>query len=392
VVVRSRVMSNNFRINLVFWSLAVLIAATSVGVRSQQTPVAPVLPEQPDTLKLSKPISGSDSSGRSFGNVSLNVSRGIQVTLGNRSTGRITVTGWDRDVVNARAVSQRGSEALIVNQNPAGSGELFLKADYADLESSDPAGRVLDGPPIGAEGRAIQIHLEVSLPRYAMLEPIRVMRSGVQITNLGTPLTIMGERSSIILKDVGAAEVHTRSGNVEIEDARGLIQVTTSTGAIRVTNAKSGLRAVSIAGPIEVKCARGRVDVTNTDAPIDLYNVSGDVDAIATNSSVRFDGEVQEDRRYHLRSMSGRVEMILPANTAGFNVTLSSYRGMVESDFLLKTTVSGTAKEIIRPAQTELNRRVSGQFGNQRAQIWLDSFEGLVRLTKRATPSKSCKQ
>jgi hypothetical protein len=380
-------MSKNFRISLFFWSLGLVIAASTVGVRSQQTPVPPVLPEKPETLKLAKPGSES-SSGRAFGQVSFNVSRTVQVTVGNRSTGRITITGWDRDVVSARAVSQRGSEALIVDQGPAG---VFLKADYADLESSDPAGRALDGPPIDDEGRAVQIHLEVSLPRYAVLDLIRVRRSNVQITNVDTPLTIVGEKSSIILKDVGAAEIHTRSGNVEIENAKGLIQVTTASGAIRVTNAKSGLRAVSIAGPIEVNCVSGRVDVTNTDAPIDFYNVVGDVDAIATNSSVRFDGELEKEGRYHLRSMSGRVEMILPANTSGFNATLSSYRGIVESDFPLKTTVSGgTKEEIIRPGQTEFNRRLSGQFGNQRAQIWLDSFEGLVRLTRRTTPSKSC--
>ena len=379
-------MSSTLRARLVCWSL-VLVIASSSGIQSQETPVPPVSPVKPDTTKLAEPASASSKGGRSFGHVSLNVSRGVRVTLGNRSTGRITVTGWDRDVVSAQAVSQRGSEAVIVDQDPAG---LFLKADYADLESSDPTARTLDSPPIGDEGSPIQVHLEVKLPRYAVLELIRVWRSDVQITSIDTPFTIVGEKSSIILKDVGAVEIHTRSGNVEIENATGFIQVTTASGAIRVTNAKAGVRAVSIAGPIEVKCASGRVDVTNTDAPIDFYNVVGDVDAMAANSSVRFDGELEQDGRYHLRSMSGRVEMILPANTGGFNATLSSYRGMVESDFPLKATVSGATKEIIRSGQTQFNRRLSGQFRNQRAQIWLDSFEGLVRLTRRTTPSKSC--
>ncbi|HLE63063.1 MAG TPA: DUF4097 family beta strand repeat-containing protein [Pyrinomonadaceae bacterium] len=379
-------MSSTLRASLVCWSLGLVIAASS-GTQSQQTPVSPVSPVKPDTTKLAEPASDSLMGGRSFGHVSLNVSRGVRVTLGNRSTGRITVTGWDRDVVSAQAVSQRGSEAVIVDQGPAG---LFLKADYADLESSDPTGRTLDSPPIGDEGSPIQVHLEVKLPRYAVLELIRVWRSDVQITSIDTPFTIVGEKSSIILKDVGAVEIHTRSGNVEIENATGFIQVTTASGAIRVTNAKAGVRAVSIAGPIEVKCASGRVDVTNTDAPIDFYNVVGDVDAMAANSSVRFDGELEQDGRYHLRSMSGRVEMILPANTGGFNATLSSYRGMVESDFPLKATVSGATKEIIRSGQTQFNRRLSGQFRNQRAQIWLDSFEGLVRLTRRTTPLKGC--
>lgn len=378
--------------NLVLLLAGLVTAASPVDVGSQQTPGKPPLPQAPDTSKLSKsfPFESSSRSGRAFGEVLLNVSRGVQVELGNRSTGRITVTGWDRDVISARAVSQRGDETLIVNQEN-GIGRVFLKADYADLESSDRTSRV-NNPPTGDDGRSLQIHLEISLPSYAAIDLIRVSRSNVQITNVDTPLTIVGGKSSIILKQIGAAEIYTRSGNVEIETANGLVQVTTASGAIRVKNAKSGLRAVSIAGPIEVRCVRGRVDVTNTDAPIDFYDVAGDVDAIATNSSVRFDGDLQDDGRYHLRSMAGRVEMVLPADTRGFNATLSSYRGMVESDFALKATVSGGNKNHVRPGETETNRRLSGQFRSARAQIWLDSFEGLVRLTKRATsPTTNCK-
>lgn len=380
-----------FRLSLFSMLLGIATIGFPPGVASQQTPDKPVLSQEPDKSKFSQPppVSSASRSGRSFGQVLLNVSRGVQVELGNRSTGRITVIGWDRDVISARAVSQRGDETLIINQRSNGTERFFLKADYADLESTDRT-QVLDSPPSGDDGRALQIHLEINLPRYTAIELIRVMRSNVQITKVDTPLTIVGEKSSIILKEVGAAEIHTRGGNVEIEDATGLVQVTTASGAIRVTNAKSGLRAVSIAGPIEVKCARGRVDVSNTDAPIDFYDVAGDVDAIAANSSVRFDGEVQEDGRYHLRSMSGKVEMILPANTAGFNATLSSYRGLVESDFPLKTA-SGGSKANVHFSGPETSRRLSGQFRKPRAQIWLDSFEGVVRLTRRAPSPSNCK-
>jgi len=329
---------------------------------------------------------------RAFGQVSLNVAKGVHVTLGNRSTGRITVTGWDRDVISARAVSERGQEAMIIEHTRSGTERVFLKADYADLGSSDPAGRYLDEPPMSSDSRPVQIHLEVNLPRYAAIEPVRVIRSDVQITGIEPQLTILGSRSSIILKQIGAADVRTSSGNVEIENSKGLIQVSTATGAIRVWNASSGVRAVSIAGPIELKCVQGRVDVSNTDAPIDFFNVSGDVDAVAANSSVRFEGELTRQGRYHLRSMSGRVEMIVPAGSTGFSATLSSYRGRVESDFPLKSQISDARKDNAREGEPEAGWRLSGQFGSPGAQIWLDSFEGLVRLSKKDSPIRSnCK-
>lgn len=355
-------------------------------LRAQQILQTPVKPE-PQARKVLP-----QNKTRQFGHVSLNVSSGVEVTLGNRSTGRITVVGWDRDVISAKAVSQRGEEALILEQSTDGPEQrVFLKADYADLESSDHAGRVLDMPPIGDDG-PIQVHLEVSLPRSATIELIRVMRSNVEISNVETPLTIVGEKSSVILKHIGPAEVHTRSGNIEIEDAKGLVEVTTTSGAIRVLHARSGVQAVSIAGAIEVRCARGRVDVTNTNAPIDLYNVGGDVNAIAANSSVRFASELQQDGRYYLRSMSGRVEMILAANTPGFNATLSSYRGIVESDFPLKRIQGNANKEMNPVGEKELTRRLNGKFGKGGPQIMLDSFEGYVRLTRTAKPDPTtCK-
>jgi DUF4097 and DUF4098 domain-containing protein YvlB len=225
--------------------------------------------------------------------------------------------------------------------------------------------------------------LEINVPRYTEIELIRVMRSNVEVSDVDTTVNVTGGKSNVILKRIGGAEVHTRSGNVEIESATGLVQVATVSGAISVHNSRGAVRAVSIAGPIEIKCAHGRIDVTNTEAPIELINIDGDVDAIATNSSVRQAGNIREDGRYYLKSMSGRVEMIVPANTHGFTATLSSYRGLIQSDFALK---SGP------PIKDSPQNRLSGRVGNGKAQITLDSFEGLVRLTKiPAGATEPCK-
>jgi hypothetical protein len=310
----------------------------------------------------------------------------------NRTTGSIKVNGWDRDAISVRAVSERGEEVVILERKTAGrDNQVFLKADYADLENTDRTARVLDLPPLGADG-PIQIQLEVSLPRKASISVIRVMRSNLVVENVDTPVTVSGGQSSVLLRHVGPVEVHTRSGNIEIEDARGLVNVTTATGAIHLVGPKSEVRALSIVGPIEIRCARGHVDVANTNAPIDIYDSTGDIDAVAANSSVRFIGALQEGRRYFLKSMSGRVEMILPANTRGFNATLSSYNGIVESDFPLSPGQTQGNAHAVKQGAKESLRRINGQYGNSKAEIILDSFEGLVRVTKNSGQSAAtCK-
>jgi len=90
--------------------------------------------------------------------------------------------------------------------------------------------------------------------------------------------------------------------------------------------------------------------------------------------------------------MSGRVEMILAAKTPGFNATLSSYRGIVESDFPLKIIQPAANKEPARAGDQETNKRLNGRFGKGGPQIMLDSFEGLVRLTRIQKPeAMTCK-
>jgi DUF4097 and DUF4098 domain-containing protein YvlB len=175
---------------------------------------------------------------------------------------------------------------------------------------------------------------------------------------------------------VGAVEVKTNSGNVDIEYATGLVDVITSSGAIKVRECATDVRALSISGSIDVQCAGGRVDISNTDGLINVANIKGDVDATTTNSEVRFRGAIREDGRYYLKSMSGAVEMLIPAASPGFTAALSSYRREVSTDFTLKINDSNQ--------DTSINHRLIGRYGNGRAQISLKSFDGAVKLIKAA--------
>lgn len=312
---------------------------------------------------------------RHYGRAKLNAERGMRITLGNRTTGRITVNGWDRDEIEAHAVSERGDEIVIARFTDDSNKRLFLKADYADVnQPTSPTTPVLS-PPESAKG-LVKVHFEVNVPRYVEIDLIRVWYSDVQITGVDTAISVWGDQSSVILKRVGPVEARTRNGNVEVEHAGGPVTITTTRGAVRVHKASGTVQVVSISGPIEIKCVQGRVEVANTEAPIELANINGEVKAAATNSSVRFTGSLHDDGRYDLKSMSGRVEMILPDNTKGFDASLSSYQGIVESDFKLKPT---------QPTiEANHGQRLIGRFGNGKSQISLDSFDGLVRLTKVA--------
>ena len=353
----------------------ILMLLALMGPVLAQAPIPPLAPEPPQQPQTRE---------RRYGVAEVAVARPLRIAVDNRTTGRIKVTGWDRNEVAARASSDRGEEVVILSVNETEAGKLLsFKADYADLDTpADPTARVLDNPP-SFGFRTLQVHLEVNVPRYAELEEIRVIRSDVEVVGVNTPVKVFGNRSTVVLKQVGGAHIFTRTGNIEIENTNGLVQIATSTGSVHVSGSTGAARIVTIAGPVEVMCSRGRIDVANTQGSIELMNVEGDVDAVATTSTVRFTGRLRNGR-YLLKSMSGRVEMILPSDTKGFDAVLSSYLGVVETDFPFG--VVGTA------APDHSERRLAGKFGNGGPQVTLDSFEGLVRLTKsQSEPASTCK-
>jgi hypothetical protein len=338
--------------------------------------------------------------------VRVRLEKGGRVSLDNRTTGRIVATGWDRDYIEAVATSERGTEHVRASSEDGASGQkVWLKADY--LTEAWPSIPPLAAQPIqppakpsqtpappaaGSGGRneispaAVEafgrllrsydapdeVHLEVKLPRYAEIELITVNRSEVEITGVATPVAVSGRRSAIRLRDVGAVEVRTERGPVEVRGATGLVDVVTTGGDISVSDVRGDVRALSLSGGVSVRCVRGRVNVSNTSGPVSLAGVDGDTDATTVNSDVTFDGRVRPEGRYHLKSMAGSVEMRLRRDPPGFTALLSSYRGAVESDFKL------TSKQ----PKDSPGTRILGRHGDGRAQITLDSFDGRVKLSR----------
>ena len=325
---------------------------------------------------------------------------GAMVAVDNTTTGRIVVEGWDGDYVEAVATSERGTEYVRVKSAVKPDGQVIaFTADYGS--PSFPSLPTLSGPfaeqpgqkptptpeptpaskPAPGEAPQIlkffrgsdEVHLNVKLPRHVELELIEVNRSEVEVKGVETLITVSGRRSAVKLRDVGAVEVRTERGPVEVNGASGLVDVITTDGHVHIGNVKGDVRAVSLSGRVEVRCVRGRVNVSNTQGAIVLAGVDGDVDATTVNSDVSFDGPLREEGRYHLKSMSGAVGMGVRGNAPGFTALLSSYRGAVESDFKLGPR---------QPPKGVAGTRLLGRHGDGRAQITLDSFDGLVKLSR----------
>src|SRR5678815_2981858 len=147
------------------------------------------------------------------GTVSIKFEKGTRIAVDNSTTGPIIVIGWDRDVIEATAMSDRGIEKVRVKTGFAfDSPVISLTATYAERERTEKFDEDPNATPqkllreIGSfmsrpfqnNARSGEIFFEVRVPSNAELEPIRVFRSDVVVTGVATNIAVVGEKSPIL--------------------------------------------------------------------------------------------------------------------------------------------------------------------------------------------------
>jgi DUF4097 and DUF4098 domain-containing protein YvlB len=326
--------------------------------------------------------------------------RGSKVIVQN-TTGKITITGWDRDTVQATGIINQKPEPALVSINE---------------DSSQSRNLVITLSPLNRE-----VDLNVKAPRYAELEVASIIKGDIEVVNIEGSIVVRGVNSNIKLNRIGSLEAHTDNGDIVVNDiagpatlrtisgnitarnikgglfgktdtgsisaydVTGLTDLSVASGDITVRNAGSDIRVSSISGAIDVQCAKGDVTVANTSGLITLARVDGDVEATTTSGSISFTGVMRERGRYRLKSLSSDVRMIIQADAPGFTVTLSTYSGRVTTDFPIKIDSSLEYGPV--------NRRITGRYKDGESQVLLDSFSGSVELTKAAAGAvKDCRR
>jgi DUF4097 and DUF4098 domain-containing protein YvlB len=135
--------------------------------------------------------------------------------------------------------------------------------------------------------------------------------------------------------------------------------------------ASSSIDLLSYQGAIVVTNLAGAVRARVTEGDIQIAGLrSARVDASCSQGNVSFSGEVLPSGRYTLKSFSGRVDAILPAN-ADFKLSASSFRGGMDlGEFQMKFDKYSS-------------QLVEASHGAGRASISLWTQEGSIHLRRK---------
>jgi hypothetical protein len=291
------------------------------------------------------------------------------------TSGDITVRGWDRKEIRARARN---------------ASKVDLRSDGAEL--SGPASRITvlisgSGTAFRAGGVDCQVFgdVELDVPHKSTVN----LRTGDGIVRVA---------------GVASAFIATQSGDVDVTEVSNSVEAGSLSGMIRVTNCSGRARLHSVGGSIDA------ANLNSVDgAEFSASTVSGDVtlerighhqvNAKTATGRIVLSGPLAKGARYRLGTLSGDVTLRLPADSSFQLNAKVSPQGEIVTDFPLESAgEAATAEPVVSSAPVAIptkktpvskikvvdpgTRKLSGVHGSGDATISLASFSGTLSLRK----------
>lgn len=254
-------------------------------------------------------------------------SRSGRVDLSLHS-GRIRVTGWDREEVKVVATSDQGR-----------------------LRFSSTRQRVS----LEVERRGGNVQYDVTVPR-------------------GAKLSLATLSGSIIATAVGG-EVSAESvgGSIQVSDASREVDAESVSGAVSVTNVTGNVTAQSVSGSVSVRNVTGDIEAEAVSGGIELDGIhSTSVRTETVSGAVSYTGSIDPEGKYSFVTHSGVLRLNLPA-TLGAVFSVETYSGDIDSDFPVT----------MQPGQGRNSHdRFEFTIGNGRARISAENFSGKIIINR----------
>jgi DUF4097 and DUF4098 domain-containing protein YvlB len=189
------------------------------------------------------------------------------------------------------------------------------------------------------------------------------------------------------IPDKAFVDLNSVSGEVTAEGIGGSARVNTVSGTINLENVEKGADCKSTSGDLVLQNIKGDIDANTTSGEISAskivgsihaVSVSGDIElndvseakvikASSVSGSISYQGKINSDGKYSLKTTSGQIVMDLPSDS-GFELEADTFSGHIDSDFPIE--ISGK----IAP------REFHGVVNKGGGYISLSSFSGSIRI------------
>ncbi len=265
-----------------------------------------------------------------------------RVSIGNIK-GEVTVTAWDRNEVHVGGSLGDGARPLTIDGS---NGDLEIK-----VQAQGRSGLFN----WGSDNAMGPTTLNVQVPRGASLA----------VNVVSAPLRIDGtEGGAIEVNSVsGKVRIHARTPSLRADSVSGSIEQSGQADRAELQTVSGDILAPALGDQAKLETVSGQVQARGGPwRTFTLSTVSGDADVA---------GRLAADGRMDIDSMSGDVQLALPADVSA-SIHASSFSGDLRSAF-------GNARRNEHGPGSELNARQ----GSGSAQVSIESFSGDVRIRRQ---------
>jgi DUF4097 and DUF4098 domain-containing protein YvlB len=248
--------------------------------------------------------------------------------------GSVKVTGWDKAEVHVKGTVGSGGEL---------SFDAGGKRTHIEIES--------DHNPMG-----VKSDLEVFVPQA----------SSVEIEGFHATISVAGV--------TGMVTAETVNGSITQSGASKQVELQSVNGDIQVTKASGRIQAEAVNGSVVLRDASGDVEASTVNGKLQVIGGSFErVQIEAVAGSVRFEAALASRGTLSIETVSGPVELLLPASVSA-DFQLSSFSGRISNEL-----GPAAEKRSKWTPQTEL----SFSTGSGGARINVETLSGAIDIRKR---------
>jgi len=255
------------------------------------------------------------------------------VSIENMS-GSVKVVGWDRAEVQVKGTVGNGGELSF----SGGGGRI-----HVEVES--------DHHPMG-----VKSDLEVFVPAG----------SSVEVEGFQATISVTGVTGSVSAETVNGSI--TQSGSARV------VELQSVNGGVEVAKAKGRIKAEAVNGAVTISDASGELEASSVNGKLSVTGGSFErVEVEAVAGAVRIDTALAAQAAVTIETVSGAVELLLPASL-GAEFEVSSFSGRITNEL-------GPAAEKSSKWTPETELRF--KTGSGGARISIETLSGAIDIRKR---------
>ena len=289
------------------------------------------------------------------------------------AAGLLLLTAWTRPAAAQQKVEERrpaAAAALVEIENPAGTLRV-IGWNQNEVTVTGTLGPGAEGLSVTGEKGRIRVEVETRGNPHGVASTLEVH------VPEGSRVEVESFAGSIAVSDVkGAVRAENVNGDITVSGAAREVDVQTVNGSLEVSGPARRVHAESVNGSVTVRGASGEVEASTVNGGLLVSGGTFSHGHLETvNGKVRFEGDLAKGAVLDADSVSGGIEMLLPAAVAA-DFTLSTFSGTIENEL-------GPALDRESGRDNPSEKELSFTTGAGGATVTIHTLSGAIAIRKR---------